>query len=490
MSKQESSKKLCTFPVGEHRNTRAGTPKGEKPKDISDPTVQRKYACNYCTHSATAKACLQSHIQRRHSSNYPYACSVPNCNYRAKTKTDLQVHHKNRHTHFTKIPCNFEGCSFKTRFNKDLSAHVLKRHTLNRRKDIECPLCPQKFFTTDQMRAHSMSHTKEKPWKCSLCKYGSKSNGNLRRHLEAVHGKLIEALSATTVLKCNLCDFSTALKERLKRHLISHSSDKPFACKFPGCSYRSKWKHYLEVHETGNHAPERHPCPQLGCKYVGKHERLLQFHFSNVHHKPFRCTFPGCDRRFETESASVNHKRFHDPQRPFQCEQCSLRFCTKVSLSVHIQNRHTEGKKFQCPQSCSYRTKRGTELRSHLKLTHNAEDISCSVPGCKFQSCSPYDMSKHSERHDYRSHPFKCEYCPYGFAHKSNLRSHVKRHHKEKQNQVPKMVSIFSDRINRLGRSGWKLHESILVKQGIFERYLCLQKMPIVVLTKTVIQFL
>ena len=117
------------------------------------------------SYSATTKCCLQSYIQRCHLSKPPLL-TVPNCNYRA---IDKKVFTNSSHTTLTKMSCNFEGCSYKTRFNNNLKAHVLNCHTLKRRKDVECPLCPKKIYSTSKMEGHFMSHTKEKPCKCSLC---------------------------------------------------------------------------------------------------------------------------------------------------------------------------------------------------------------------------------------------------------------------------------------------------------------------------------
>ena len=55
-----------------------------------------------------------------------------------------------------------------------------------------------------------MTHTQEKPWKCSSCDYAGKTNGHLRRHVETFHEDLGSSSDKKRRFKCDLCEFSTA----------------------------------------------------------------------------------------------------------------------------------------------------------------------------------------------------------------------------------------------------------------------------------------
>ena len=151
-------------------------------------------------------------------------------------------------------------------------------------------------------------------------------------------------------------------------------------------------------------------------------------HINGVHKKPFSCTFPPCNRQFHTEVACRNHQKLHDPSRPIQCEMCPQRYKKKCELQLHVRQTHSEAKDLECPH-CDYRTNQRGQLRGHLKRMHQAEDVACPEPGCDYQSCSPADMMKHSQRHDEKSHPFKCEYCPNRFTHSSSLKKHENMEH-------------------------------------------------------------
>ena len=396
------------------------------------------HKCTFCAYTAPKSSMLQRHIIHRHTQDYPFPCSAPECNYKGKTAYDVKNHQRNRHTALPQISCTFEGCSYKTKFSKKLEYHVLRRHTPTRKKSVDCPLCAQKFFTAYQMTLHLRTHTKEKPWRCSLCDYACATNRLLCFHVESRHGKL-EMASDRRVLKCELCDFVTVFWERLREHVYLHSKEQPYACKFSGCSFRSKRRQQLKNHEIISHAPERHPCPHPNCKYIAPHQWQLGKHVTAVHKKEFPCVFPECNRVFSTETVLINHQKIHDPKRLYQCEQCHLRYSTRSFLTCHIRNRHEEEKNLKCPQ-CDYRTNQRGHLRSHLTRIHQAEKIMCSVAGCNFESCSPYDITHHyNRRHDPRSHPFKCEFCPYGYTNNSGLRSHKLREHSEVFMPLPKV---------------------------------------------------
>ena len=308
--------KQCKFPGCDYKHKYACYIKKHEKIHISDPKVRLPHECSLCEYRGRLPSQLKYHIQRHHTDQYPHQCSFPGCDYKAKIMTDVYAHVRRKHTS-VQISCTFEGCSYHTKTKANLRVHTHNHHTKNREKTVECPLCLQKFFMASQMQSHLRSHTKEKPWQCSLCSYETKAEAHLRRHVEAVHSNIIQS-SSEQVLKCDSCDFTTTFSERLKHHAFSHLDFKkwPYMCNFPGCNYRTKWKQALEAHEVGIHAPERLPCPEPGCSFVAKHRTSLRVHIKGVHKKLLSCTFPACKRQFHSQVACRNHQRLHDPDRP------------------------------------------------------------------------------------------------------------------------------------------------------------------------------
>lgn len=55
---------------------------------------------------------------------------------------------------------------------------------------FQCPGCPRRFGFKSEFKIHYMTHSGEKPFKCSLCPYSTNQNSHLRRHAEKKHGLL------------------------------------------------------------------------------------------------------------------------------------------------------------------------------------------------------------------------------------------------------------------------------------------------------------
>lgn len=158
----------CNFPGCSYQFKLASALKTHEQKHKSDPIAQRPYACIHCSYRAATVGILKSHITRHHTNGYHFSCSFPGCDYKAEIARDVRLHKKRRHTCLPQISCTFEGCSYKTKLKKNLKAHVKNYHPANRRKNIDCPLCPKIFFYTVIMRNHLIMHTNEKPWQCSV----------------------------------------------------------------------------------------------------------------------------------------------------------------------------------------------------------------------------------------------------------------------------------------------------------------------------------
>ena len=485
MAHEDRAMKRCKFPGCNYQHKYLAVVKKHNRIHMSDPKLRFPFECSYCLHRLGTWELLKAHIKRRHTEEYPFKCQVPGCSYKAKFKHYVYIHEKSRHARpgsSKQTPCQVDGCNFKTKGQTLLKLHVRNCHSKNRKKTIACPMCPRKFFKSCQMENHLTAHTNEKPWKCSECSYESKSKGHLDRHRESFHGDLGES-GDKRLRKCKICDFVTRFPDVFKTHVATHSDHRPFACDFPGCTFRSKWKPHLGLHEKRMHVPEQHPCPEPDCPFIAKHKQGLKKHMRAHEKKQFPCVFPECHRKFMTEVAMLNHQRLHDPSREYQCEYCHQRFSTKTSLGTHMRFMHLEEKHIQCPH-CDYRTNQRSNLRSHLKRIHQAENVTCSRPGCSFKSCSPYDMMKHSERHNSKTHPFKCKYCahPYGFTHIQSLHKHLRTKHPQRSSLSSsrrRIVSEFACKFCGIGSSGgttciWHfLHD----------------KVPLIVLPRIKIQF-
>lgn len=80
-----------------------------------------------------------------------------------------------------------------------LKTHVLRFHTANEEMPFMCDSCGKGFFTKQKLEIHRNVHTGDKPFQCQYCAYASGDPTNLRKHEKGVHSKGLTALQQKTL---------------------------------------------------------------------------------------------------------------------------------------------------------------------------------------------------------------------------------------------------------------------------------------------------
>lgn len=122
-------------------------------------------------------------------------------------------------------------CGYTSNLRSNHSRH-LKNH---QKKPYKCDMCPRSFPTKTLLDQHDSVHRHR-------CKNCSKQFNNTR--VRRNH----ERQCRITNLKCpqSQCDFRTINSYNLKRHMLTHTTEKPFQCKF--CPQTFKCKSSAVVH--------------------------------------------------------------------------------------------------------------------------------------------------------------------------------------------------------------------------------------------------
>ena len=205
--------------------------------------------------------------------------------------------------------------------------------------------------------------------------------------------------------KCTMCDLAFIQRYNLKNHMMTHTGERPFKCNTCGQGFiqRTHYKWHVMKH-TGE---KPYQCPH--CDKAYRTRQRLDFHLvQHTGETPFHCDL--CERSFATKTGLVYHTRTHSADKPYVCTVCAKGFLSKGNLKIHMR-RHSNGK-------------RGSKLLVHVgsrkkKTQPNSTEDPPAV-------CDDEDELPSVER----SH--QCQLCGKEFARQSRLEVHRRKHTGEK----------------------------------------------------------
>lgn len=256
---------------------------------------------------------------------------------------------------------------------------------------------------------------------------------------------------------------------------------------------------HLEAH--GREDQERRSGKSHHCHICGKtfdQAGVLQRHVKTQHQETLKNTCPECFKNFRSPSDLDIHRSCHDPNRPFVCNTCKLRFWTAKSLRAHQRLTHPASeplktfeptmktdalspKVFTChPCNKIYSIKKS--YMEHCRLKHRScssldglqsatiepelsnnesegndaddndvsDDDSDSAPYFPCHVCGKTFLTSEGLEDHQRCHlgekPYECEECGKCFIQLGNLQQHQRSHKSEFQCQMcgKGFVSLFA----------------------------------------------
>ena len=157
----------------------------------------------------------------------------------------------------------------------------------------------------------------------------------------------------------------------------------------------------------------------------------MRNHIMVIHqnYRPFKCTYPGCNKNYSIESRYQIHLRTHIGSKPFICQICNKSFNEKGNLKTHLRF-HSEIRPYKCPH-CNKSYKTNGHLKDHIEILHNLiKKYICKFCNKKFGRIST--LKAHIKTHTgEKNYKCKIEGCDKYFAEKGNMEIHYRRHLKK-----------------------------------------------------------
>lgn len=183
-------------------------------------------------------------------------------------------------------------------------------------------------------------------------------------------------------------------------------------------------EHNLKLHLFKAHQIGELPfqCEQCGLKFDSK--LYLRVHTLRVHvGKQFACEY--CGRKFAIKPELNTHIKIHTAEKPHVCELCGKSFRLKTQLGYHVTAIHTKIRAFKCTM-CPKDFLKKRDLTDHIKSHLNIRDKICETCGKGFSNC--HSLIRHRQIHS-AVKKYECKLCDAKFHQFVGLNGHMKRTH-------------------------------------------------------------
>ncbi|XP_036449478.1 zinc finger protein 1035 [Colossoma macropomum] len=362
-----------------------------------------------------------------------------------------------------------------------------------KKKPYECHQCKMRFISSSGLGMHMRTHTADYPLSCNRCSKGFWSKNVLQKHkrrckgLEEVPKKESNLEGATlseselndTVLLFNKGSNTTGtgvLQTKFScKDQDQGNMDKgdavvhKYQCSECDQSFTDGLRLISHLEDHGREDLERRLGSKHRCHLCGKtfeQAGTLQRHVKIQHQETVSNTCPECFRNFRCPSDLDIHRSCHDPNRPFVCNTCNLRFWTPKALRIHQSHAHPgiqppnasesstggSSKMFTClPCNRAYATRKSYMRHCKGKHKGNLQNPELtSAPLDKNESELANDAgNEDASDNDSDSAPyFPCHVCGKTFLTSENLEDHQRCHLGEKPYECEECGKCFFQLVN------------------------------------------
>ncbi|ODM87484.1 putative zinc finger protein, partial [Orchesella cincta] len=273
-------------------------------------------------------------------------------------------------------------------------------------KNYQCSKCPSEFSScSDRTNILINVHTREKPFPCAECPAEFSQSSSLKSHIIGTHRK-----EEWLQNKCSLCNKKFATQSGLTKHLKTHTGERPYICSHSGCNKMFPSRGELNRHINFHGGEKKYICAVCGKGFVTIDIRNQH---AKIHNKTFSCNI--CRKMFPSSYYLKVHQKSHSEHRQFKCEECPSSFFIKGQLNNHVRQIHRKLRPFPCSM-CDRSFYRACQRDKHLSATHlNEQAYKCEICDRRFKRTSVH-IKQHNQLTD-----LNCAVCPKRFLTRTDL---------------------------------------------------------------------
>lgn len=365
----------------------------------------RVFKCQVCSAKFHKSSNLMRHIQIHVENRATSDCTV--C---GKQVLDLKLHMK---THNDEKPHHCTECPASFRIIASMHDHIRKHKDGS--KQLKCSFCEVVVFSSRDFTRHIAKCTESAPEVALEEEIQTEMNNRMK-------------IASTQLRECVLC--GTKVKN-IKVHLRSHTRERPFNCTmcdrtFTQTGHRNL--HIRQVHriepnsrKTVNLTPmlAAHSCEM--CCWDFDSMNVLDDHMRSHIIKGRLCEICG---KTLTPGCISSHLRTHTGNKHYKCRICPTSFQRKDHLEEHL-SLHTNVRPYPCLE-CEEAFFSSAAFKRHMRTSHPTVSVAepkttekektiCSICG---KTISLKNIEIHMRVHS-GERPYKCKMCPVAFAQKS-----------------------------------------------------------------------